>query len=57
MLLKYCLPLCIAYPPFIRSPATVIIQGIGVGMISTVVPVVILVVVMVGCDKLAGVRS
>eukprot|EP00747_Dinoflagellata_sp_TGD_P017746 gnl/TRDRNA2_/TRDRNA2_126026_c0_seq1.p1 gnl/TRDRNA2_/TRDRNA2_126026_c0~~gnl/TRDRNA2_/TRDRNA2_126026_c0_seq1.p1 ORF type:complete len:855 (-),score=148.62 gnl/TRDRNA2_/TRDRNA2_126026_c0_seq1:59-2623(-) len=36
------------------GPATVVIQGLGVGMISTVPPVVILVGAILGCDALAG---
>merc|ERR1740138_1396235 len=36
------------------GPATVVIQGIGVGMISTVPPVLILVVAIVACNELAG---
>merc|ERR1719182_622802 len=36
------------------GPATVVIQGIGVGMISTVPPVIILVVAIVACNELAG---
>merc|ERR1711937_161715 len=35
------------------GPATVVIQGIGVGMISTVPPVIVLVVVIISCDALA----
>jgi len=37
------------------GPATVIIQGMGVGMISCVVPVLILVVAIMACDELAGI--
>jgi len=37
------------------GPATVLIQGLGVGMISCVVPVIILVVIIVACDALAGI--
>lgn len=37
------------------GPATVLIQGLGVGMISCVVPVIILVVVIVSCNALAGI--
>ena len=36
------------------GPATVLIQGLGVGMISCVIPVIILVVIIVACDALAG---
>lgn len=36
------------------GPATVVIQGIGVGMISTVPPVVILCAAILACDALAG---
>merc|ERR1719169_402262 len=36
------------------GPATVVIQGLGVGMISTVPPVVIMVVAIVACNELAG---
>merc|ERR1719386_587920 len=36
------------------GPATVVIQGLGVGMISTVPPVLILVSAILGCDALAG---
>jgi K(+)-stimulated pyrophosphate-energized sodium pump len=38
----------------ITGPATVIIQGLGVGMISTVFPVIILVATILGCNALAG---
>ena len=38
----------------ITGPATVIIQGLGVGMISTVFPVIIIVATILGCDALAG---
>ena len=37
------------------GPATVLIQGLGVGMISCVIPVIILVVIIVACDALAGI--
>ena len=36
------------------GPATVIIQGLGVGMVSTIVPVLVLVVAVIGCDELMG---
>lgn len=36
------------------GPATVIIQGLGVGMVSTIVPVFVLVVAVIGCDSLMG---
>lgn len=35
------------------GPATVIIQGLGVGMISTVLPVLVIVATILGCDALA----
>merc|ERR1719222_948813 len=35
------------------GPATVVIQGLGVGMISCVLPVMILVVAIIGCSALA----
>jgi K(+)-stimulated pyrophosphate-energized sodium pump len=38
----------------ITGPATVIIQGLGIGMISTVFPVVILVATILACDALSG---
>jgi K(+)-stimulated pyrophosphate-energized sodium pump len=38
----------------ITGPATVIIQGLGIGMISTVFPVLILVATILGCDALSG---
>merc|ERR1719447_874133 len=34
--------------------AGVIIQGLGIGMMSTVVPVVILVITIIACERLAG---
>jgi K(+)-stimulated pyrophosphate-energized sodium pump len=37
----------------ITGPATVIIQGLGVGMISCVFPVLIIVATILGCDALA----
>jgi H(+)-translocating pyrophosphatase len=37
------------------GPATVIIQGLGVGMISVVVPTVVIVAVIIGCNVLCGV--
>ena len=41
-------------PSMGSGPATVIIQGIGIGMISCVAPVVILVATIFGCNALAG---
>jgi inorganic pyrophosphatase len=38
----------------VTGPATVVIQGLGVGMINTVPPVVILCSAILGCDALAG---
>uniref|UniRef100_A0A6U0K3A5 H(+)-exporting diphosphatase n=1 Tax=Minutocellus polymorphus TaxID=265543 RepID=A0A6U0K3A5_9STRA len=38
----------------VTGPATVIIQGIGIGMISCVAPVIILVATIFGCNALAG---
>ncbi|KAL7563229.1 hypothetical protein ACA910_015721 [Epithemia clementina (nom. ined.)] len=38
----------------ITGPATVVIQGLGVGMISTVCPTIILVVTILSCNALAG---
>jgi len=36
------------------GPAGVIIQGLGIGMMSTVVPVVLLVITILACEELAG---
>ena len=36
------------------GPATVIIQGLGVGMISTLFPTIIIVATILGCNGLAG---
>merc|ERR1712060_746773 len=36
------------------GPATVVIQGLGVGMISTVPPTVLLTGCVLGCNALAG---
>lgn len=36
------------------GPATVVIQGLGIGMISTVIPVMILAVTILACNYLAG---
>merc|ERR1719408_1128047 len=36
------------------GPATVVIQGLGVGMISTVPPTLILIACILGCNALAG---
>jgi len=36
------------------GPATVVIQGLGVGMISTVAPTMILIMTILGCEALAG---
>jgi inorganic pyrophosphatase len=38
----------------ITGPATVIIQGLGIGMISTVFPVLVIVAAILGCNALAG---
>jgi len=38
----------------VTGPATVIIQGLGVGMISCVFPVLIIVATILGCDALAS---
>ena len=38
----------------ITGPATVIIQGLGIGMISTVFPVIIIVATILGCDALGS---
>merc|ERR1719284_779821 len=36
------------------GPAGVIIQGLGIGMMSTIVPVVLLVITIIACAELAG---
>merc|ERR1719446_1097948 len=36
------------------GPATVVIQGLGVGMISTLAPIVILCAAILGCNELAS---
>lgn len=38
----------------ITGPATVIIQGIGIGMVSCVAPVLIIVATILGCNALSG---
>lgn len=38
----------------VTGPATVIIQGLGVGMISTVFPVLVIVATILGCNALIG---
>ena len=38
----------------ITGPATVIIQGLGIGMISCVAPVLIIVATILGCNALSG---
>mmetsp|Transcript_17800 Transcript_17800/g.29423 ORF Transcript_17800/g.29423 Transcript_17800/m.29423 type:complete len:567 (+) Transcript_17800:116-1816(+) len=38
----------------VTGPATVIIQGLGIGMISTVFPVLIIVATILGCNALAS---
>lgn len=38
----------------ITGPATVIIQGLGIGMLSTIFPVILLVGTILACDALAG---
>lgn len=38
----------------VTGPATVIIQGLGIGMISCVFPVLILVATILGCNALSG---
>jgi K(+)-stimulated pyrophosphate-energized sodium pump len=38
----------------ITGPATVLIQGLGIGMISTVFPVIILAGTILGCNALSG---
>jgi len=38
----------------VTGPATVIIQGLGVGMVSCVPPTIILVAAILGCSSLAG---
>jgi K(+)-stimulated pyrophosphate-energized sodium pump len=39
----------------VTGPATVIIQGLGIGMISTVFPVLIIVATILGCNAMAAV--
>merc|ERR1711906_51067 len=38
-----------------HGPATVIIQGLGVGMISVCVPAIAICIAIIGCDECAGV--
>ena len=38
----------------VTGPATVIIQGLGIGMISTVFPCLIIVMCILGCNALSG---
>jgi inorganic pyrophosphatase len=38
----------------VTGPATVVIQGLGIGMISTVFPVITLVATILGCNALSG---
>ena len=38
----------------ITGPATVIIQGIGIGMVSCVAPVLVIVATILGCNALSG---
>lgn len=38
----------------VTGPATVIIQGLGIGMISTVFPVIIIVATILACNALSG---
>jgi len=38
----------------VTGPATVIIQGIGIGMVSCVGPVLIIVATILGCNALSG---
>jgi inorganic pyrophosphatase len=38
----------------VTGPATVVIQGLGIGMISTVFPVLVLVASILGCNALSG---
>lgn len=38
----------------VTGPATVIIQGLGIGMVSTVFPVLIIVATILGCNALSG---
>ena len=38
----------------VTGPATVIIQGIGIGMISCVGPVLVIVATILGCNALSG---
>jgi len=38
----------------VTGPATVVIQGLGVGMLSCAPPILLLVIVILGCNELAG---